>query len=125
MAGYQPAPHFFMATLHEALATSWGHYQAGRFAKAEQLCRQILAIAPGHPETLAVLGAACAALGRLDEAAASFRLAACHRPEFFEAWHGLGDALHRQGKLADAEAAYQQALQLQPDAFELHNNPGT
>jgi tetratricopeptide (TPR) repeat protein len=48
-------------------------------------------------------------------AAAAFSRAVEMKPEYPEAWNGLGFALRNQGKYAEALEAYDQALRLRPD----------
>lgn len=48
------------------------------------------------------------------KAEAAFRDALRTRPEFPEAWNGLGYALRKQGRYDDSIRAYQEALRLRP-----------
>jgi tetratricopeptide (TPR) repeat protein len=70
------------------------------------------------------LGLAYQALGRLDDAVASYRQAIALKPNFPEAHYNLGNVLQEQGKIDDAIASYRQAIALRPEAAEAHNNLG-
>jgi Flp pilus assembly protein TadD len=62
--------------------------------------------------------------GRFAEAAATYRQAVAARPDFPEAWNGLGIALGRSGQPDEAVASFGQALRLRPDYPQAHNNLG-
>ena len=61
-----------MATIVEAFNLAWQNHQAGYFAQAEQLYRQILQADPRHADAWLFLGAVCQAQGRLAEAGPNF-----------------------------------------------------
>ena len=71
------------------------------------------------------LGNALFALGRLDEAAASFRRALRIKPDHADAYYNLANALLGLGQRGEAVAGYRRALALQPDCAMTHNNLGT
>jgi tetratricopeptide (TPR) repeat protein len=79
---------------------------------------------PGDAEAHSNLGNALLDLGRLKEAAASYRRALEIAPEFAEAHSNLGNALQGLGQFDDAVAQYQRALQIKPQYAEAHNNWG-
>jgi Tfp pilus assembly protein PilF len=64
------------------------------------------------------LGNALQAQGKLQEAAASYRRALSHKPDYAEAHVNLGNALREQGQSAEAAASYQRALVLDRDNTE-------
>ena len=70
------------------------------------------------------LGNALMDLGRLAEAAASYRRALEIKPDFAEAHYNLGNALKDLGRLDDAVASYRRALQIEPEDAEAHYNLG-
>jgi tetratricopeptide (TPR) repeat protein len=70
-------------------------------------------------------GVALAALGRFEEAAASYRAALALDPQSAEAFYNLGNALGELGRLADAAAAYREALALRPDYWQALTRLGT
>ncbi len=113
-----------MATIPEALRQGWTDYQAGSFARAEQVSRQIVQADPRSVDAWFLLGAACQAQGKLDDAIAGYRRAALLRPDFAEIHYRLGNALYARGLLGEALTSYQQALLLRPQHAETHNNLG-
>jgi tetratricopeptide (TPR) repeat protein len=80
-----------MASLSEALSISFDYYAAGRFTEAAVLCRRILEVAPDQAAAAQVAGAALAALGQNDQAAAAFRLLLVLRPADGGGWSNLGN----------------------------------
>ncbi|MDZ4202027.1 MAG: tetratricopeptide repeat protein [Gallionella sp.] len=70
------------------------------------------------------LGNAYQALGRMDEAVASFNRALALNPGYVAALNNLGIALQHQGKLEEAINAFRSALALQPGFAELYSNLG-
>ena len=63
-------------------------------------------------------------VGRLDEAAASYRRAIAIKPDYAEAHSNLGNNMGAQGKPSEAIACYERAIALKPDYAEAHNNLG-
>lgn len=53
--------------------------------------------------------------GRLDEAAAAYRLGLAKEPRSFQAYNDLGSILETQGKFDDAATAYSSALDIAPE----------
>jgi len=78
----------------------------------------------GDAEAHSNLGNALLDLGRLKEAAASYRRALEIAPQFAEAHSNLGNSLQGLGQFDDAVAQYQRALQIKPQYAEAHNNWG-
>lgn len=101
-----------MASLTEALEMAFDLYADGRFAEAAELARRILAAAPGQPAAAQVAGAALAALGRVAEAAAAFRLLLVQMPAAAAGWSNLGALAHGNG--AKALTAYRRAAACDP-----------
>ena len=108
------------AALHEATI----HYQAGRLAEAEKICRRILLEYPTNPETNMSLAIVLKDQGKLAEAELSFRRVVDLVPNASAAHNDLGNILFAQDKLADAEAAYRRALALQPNMVDATKNLG-
>ena len=90
----------------EAALQAWS---AGDAVKAERLARDWLALQPGDPNALQVLGAAVLKLGRADEAAAHFRAADRAAPQQAPILNMLGKALRRAGDIEGARAALRRA----------------
>ena len=63
---------------------------------------------------IALALATLAALGRVEEAIASYREALLSSPDLPEAWLNLGILLAARGRTAEAEESLQEALRLRP-----------
>jgi tetratricopeptide (TPR) repeat protein len=70
------------------------------------------------------LGNAFGRLGRLEDAAASYRRALDADPEFAEAHNNLGELSLECGRADEALLSYQQALRIRPDFAHAHQNLG-
>jgi tetratricopeptide (TPR) repeat protein len=108
----------------KAFALAQRYHQAGAFAQAAAVYRQILQADPANAPVLFHLGAACEALRDLPEAVACYRRVAQLVPDRAEVYNQLGMTLYKQGNLKEAAAAHRQALQLRPDLAEAHANLG-
>jgi tetratricopeptide (TPR) repeat protein/glycosyltransferase involved in cell wall biosynthesis len=113
-----------MVTAREKLAIAQQHHQAGRFAEAEHLCRQILKWQPQQPEALHLLGRTLHQSGNLVGAIACYQQLLSLRPQDPQIHNNLGVAFKVQGQIELAIDHYQQALALQPNAPGVHNNLG-
>src|SRR5437870_713616 len=65
-------------------------HQTGQLQQAATLYRQILQVSPDDAQVCYLLGAACQALGRFDEAAARLEHSRRLRPSFAEVHNHLG-----------------------------------
>ena len=110
--------------IRSMMADAVWHHQAGRFADAERIYRQVLAVMPDNGAALNNLGDALCALGRADEAEASFRHALILSPGDADAHNNLGALLFELGKSDAAEASFRAALALNPDHVQAHANLG-
>ncbi len=110
--------------IHNLMADAVWHHQAGRFADAERIYRQVLAVMPDNGAALNNLGDALCALGRPDEAEACFRHALVLAPGDAEAHNNLGALLFEIGKPDAAEASFRAALALKSDHIQAHANLG-
>ena len=70
------------------------------------------------------LGHAFKALGRLDDAVASYRRVLKLKPDLAEGHNNLGNALKDLGQIEAAVTSYHRALKLKPDYVEAHYNLG-
>jgi protein O-GlcNAc transferase len=93
----------------------------GRREEALEACRRLVEVRPDAGSRLN-LASACRMLGRLDEAAAEYRLAAQLDPASADAHANLGVVLMEMGQHAEAEAALRRALALSPGSAKLHSN---
>jgi cytochrome c-type biogenesis protein CcmH/NrfG len=100
------------------------HHQAGRLAEAERIYRQVLAVDPGHPDGLHLLGMVACQTGDADRAAELIRRAIAVKGDAASYHSNLGNVLESQGNLAEAGACYQRALLLRPELAEVHLNLG-
>ena len=114
-----------MRTIDEALAQAAQHYQAGQFAPAEQICRQILQADPAHAYALHLLGLLALQARRWDDAVACCVAALRLRPDLVEVYNSLGVAFTERKQYAEALQSFQHALALNPDYADAHNNEGT
>ena len=88
--------------------------QAGRWAEAADLWREITAAAPASAEALTNYGGALLELGYFEAAEAALRSAAALRPEAVWAHYNLGRLFLLTRRWTEAEAAYEAALALAP-----------
>jgi tetratricopeptide (TPR) repeat protein len=78
----------------------------------------------GNPESHYTLARYLQQRARHDEAAREFKKAIYIKPDFVEAYNGLGVSYDWQGDYVAAARAYSMAIELKPDAAYLHNNLG-
>jgi predicted O-linked N-acetylglucosamine transferase (SPINDLY family) len=105
-------------TLQQAIELAMQMYGSGKFADAEQLCRQIIVVNPAHGDALQLLGVLARHAGRNDIAADLLRQAVSMAPRSASAQFNLGSALRVLQKLEDAVAAYRQAIAIEPGFAE-------
>ena len=86
----------------------------GNFTEAQALCQRILAIQPGHAETLTFLGTLLQQRGQSVQAEQAIRQAIRVAPANAAAHTGLGVVLAAQQRLPEAITAFTQAIRLQP-----------
>ncbi len=60
--------------------------------------------------------------GRMDEAIEHFRMALMIKPDFAEAYNGMGAVLMKRGLMDQAIPQFQKALQIKPDFAEAKEN---
>ena len=111
-------------TIQEALQAAFQHHQAGRFAQAEAIYRQILAAQPGNADAWHHLGQLAHQVGRRDAAIEWIRQAIAISPGNALMHSNLGEVYRAEGRLDEAIASYQRALALAPNLAEAHNNLG-
>lgn len=113
-----------MATFLEAFSIAEEHYLANRLQVAEQVCRQILQIAPNHSDTIHLLGIISIRRGHHQFAVDCLQRALAANPDRADAQFNLGIAFRVQGKMNEAAVCFSRALQLKPDFAAAHNNLG-
>jgi len=99
-------------------------HRAGRFREAEQGYRKILAVYPGHPDVLHMLGVLAHQTGQDANAVYMIASAIAIKPDVAAFHSNLGLALKELGRLEEAAASFRKALELTPKAPEPHNNLG-
>lgn len=123
----QPAPekrqHTLQAQIAEGISIAQAHLRAGRLASAETIYRQILQVAPHHPDALHDMGLIAYHAGHHSAATDLIGKAIDAKPSG-AMYCNLGNALQAQGKLDAAIHSYRQALSLAPQESEAHYNIG-
>lgn len=104
----------------KALAQAAEHQQAGRWAEAEKICRDILRRDPRDVNALRLLGTCAAHAGRLREAERLLRRAVTQAPDYAEARRDLGRLFKEQQRLEEAIAEFEKAIELEPGVFQGH-----
>jgi FkbM family methyltransferase len=99
-----------MTTSAELLSQGWILHQAGNFAGAEGLYRQVIASEPANANAWCYLGIALFDTQRLEESVAAYQRAVGLQPGFAIAWNNLGNSLRRLNRYKESIAAYDTAL---------------
>jgi Flp pilus assembly protein TadD len=99
-----------------------GHLNAMRYAEAEGLLREALALDPENGPAYNSLGYAIKKQGRYKEAARAYEEAIRLDPSFYEAMNNLAVALEAQGKKYEAEGLYRKILSGEPANPGVHLN---
>ena len=110
--------------LDDALQLAIRMHQNRQLEGAEQLYRRILALMPGHPDVLHLLGMVQHQTGRSDEGVALIEQAIRLQPDFAGYHINLGNIHASRLHTAEATRAYERASVLAPDSADLHNNLG-
>ncbi len=108
-----------------AMQAAIKHYQSGRLPQAEACCRQVLQLAPNHPDALHLLGLIAYQVGKSESAVELVKRAIAIKPSDPDYHLSLGNALQVQGRLHEAIASYHHALGLKPDFADALGNLGT
>src|SRR5580704_13798791 len=98
--------------------------QHGRFAEGAELARKSLASDQKQARSHVILGRALHALGRNDDALASFDRAIALAPDLAPAYANRADVLSKIGRNAEALDSYDRALALAPDSVADWMNRG-
>ena len=108
----------------EAMQGAAAAYGARDWARAEQLCRLILAGSTDHFEALNLLGIIKAQTLHLEEAVPLLRRAVAVRPDSATAHNNYANVLRDLQRFRDALDHYDRALALEPHYAEAYNNRG-
>lgn len=109
-------------SVDQAMSLAKEQVQSRNWQTAEQLCRQILAAEPNHPEALHLMGGLAMNVGRMEIAVELFRRALLSQPNSAEIQYNLGVALVRVGRTLDAAGAFHRVVQLRPDHLAARGN---
>jgi predicted O-linked N-acetylglucosamine transferase (SPINDLY family) len=110
--------------LRAGLAEASAELKAGRLARAEALCRQVLRSEPDQSQAIHLLGCITLHAGNPVVAAALIQKAIARDPQVAYFYNNLGQALAAQARYDDAIEAYGRALALDPDLAEASFNLG-
>lgn len=100
------------------------HFQAGRFAEAQDAYGEVLAADPNHADAWRAMGLLAHQFGRNDLAVDWIGKAHALEPASPEHRFAFGVVLQALGRTAEAEAAYREVLAALPEAANVHNNLG-
>ena len=99
-------------------------HQAGQWAPAETLYRQVLAFDPNQPDALHLYGVLLQQTGRAAPAEQAIRRAIALQPKAGAYHNNLGNLLRDTGRLREAVASYRAALRLLPNMPQIHHHLG-
>ncbi len=114
-------PRNTSAPLPPELYTAVRHYNAGEYAQAEQLCRQLID-QQETAEAWHLLGLMAHQQRQFEVAIAHYNRVIALNPDHAETYNNLAVAYQQQGQLNQAIAYYEQALALDPGYADAHNN---
>jgi|HubBroStandDraft_1064217.scaffolds.fasta_scaffold00033_60 tetratricopeptide (TPR) repeat protein len=113
-----------MSDLQAHYLAAVGQHRAGRLAEAEAGYRRVLALDPGHADSLNLLGVVAAQCGHA-EAAIEMIGRAIRLNDSVAGYHiNLGLAWQYCGRREQAAECYRRALDLAPGDADAHNNLG-
>jgi predicted O-linked N-acetylglucosamine transferase (SPINDLY family) len=102
------------ASIQQAVEAAVKLQQAGRLGEAEQLCRQVLAEQPEHPNALHVLAVVMHQTGRNAEALPLIQKAVARKSTDAEFRNSMGVMLMASGRPREAMEAFNHAIKLHP-----------
>jgi tetratricopeptide (TPR) repeat protein len=110
-------------TIEQAVGLAIQHHTAGQLQEAEQIYRQVLAVAPNHPDALHLLGVIALQAGRADVAIDFINRAIAVRPAagFYS---NLSEAYRKSGRFGEAESSARRSIALDPRNAPAHANLG-
>ncbi|MEQ1859008.1 MAG: tetratricopeptide repeat protein [Chthoniobacteraceae bacterium] len=114
-------PHL---TPQQALDLAMDHHAAGRFAEAENFYRKLLAVEPGNPDIIHLLGAVAANTNRQAEGLVLMERAIAMNPNVARYHSNLGTLLLNMRDYDRAITCYQEALRLDPNCAGAYYNMG-
>jgi tetratricopeptide (TPR) repeat protein len=111
-----------MTAHKQTLAAGLAQHQAGHFAAAEALYRQVVAAEPDNADARNLLGAVYINLHQFTDAEEHLAAALRINPQHFAALDNHGVLLARQERYAEAAECFRRALEVAPDQFRTHLN---
>ena len=105
--------------IEQAFQIAVAHYQAGRLAEAEAVCRQVLAVHAHHADALNLLWAITSTTGRNEEAMHLVLKGIALWPARAAYHSDLGVIFRNLGRFEEAVASHCRALALAPDSPEI------
>jgi tetratricopeptide (TPR) repeat protein len=110
--------------IQEALSKAYAHWNAGQADQAEVWAQRVLAVWPGQPDALHLLGLMAHAYGNLDLAITHLRQA-CLAPRAPAVYSSnLGEMYRQKGLLPEGEEAARRAVTMDPNLVAGWNNLG-
>jgi len=113
-----------MSSCESGITAAARFHQAGQYAKAEAMYRDILAAEPDNCDALHLLGELAHQFGRLDEALELLSKTVRNDKARPSAFISLGNTLTSLGRYGEASESYRRALELEPDNGGTHYNLG-
>jgi tetratricopeptide (TPR) repeat protein len=113
-----------MLTAPQALQQAAAAYSSGDWAKAEQLCRWILAAHKDHYAALHLLGIIAARMRHTEEAAVLLERAVAAKPDDAAVHNNYGNVLSDLGRVDEALHSFARALSINPRDAQAHYNQG-
>jgi len=107
------------ASLQELLQSGLSHHQYGHLPQAEALYRQILQMAPAHPDALYLSGLVAHESGK-SEAAVELIVRAIRSNPTGPFHYTLGNVFRKLDRLDEAAESFHKALRLAPRMVEAH-----
>lgn len=111
-------------SVSDAVAAAGRLCTAGRYDRAENICRQIIKARPGNADAHNILGAVLHRKGKSDEAVKAVRRAIELDRGAANYYSNLGEMERTRGELDAAETALSRAVQLDPSSAQAFNNLG-
>jgi len=100
--------------LGQLFQNAFSHHQQGRLADAENGYRQVLSIAPNHPESRYNLGNVLVAMGQVDEAIPCYESAISLKPDYVDAHFNLANIYMNLGRFDVAASGFRTTVSLAP-----------
>lgn len=101
-----------------------GHQEAGRLIEADAVCKEVLRLAPDHPDALHVQAMIAYQVGMHDVATVLLQHVVEIAPGYADAHHNLGVVHLAQGQVAEAVSGFRKTIALQPRHPSAHVNLG-